>query len=63
MANLIGYLYYYHHAEMIHRLAHKQISSELATRQGKIRTHLDKDGSCLVTVNGKTVYKGNVNKK
>ena len=63
MAKLIGYLYYGHHAGVIHRLAHKQIYSKLATWQGTVRTYLDKDGKCTVEVNGKVVYEGNINER
>lgn len=63
MANLIGYLDFFHHSGTIHKLAHKQIRSRLATWKGEIVTDLDKDGDAVVTVNGKVVYQGNVNKK
>jgi len=63
MAALIGYLNYGHHAGTIHRLAHRDISSSLATWEGRITTYLSKDGSYLVYVNGKTITEGNVNKK
>ena len=52
MAKLIGYLKYGHHAGVIHRLAHKEISSELATWEGNIRTELYPDGKAFVYVNG-----------
>jgi len=61
MANLIGFLEYGHHAGIVHRLAHKVISSNLKTWHGNVYTWLDKDGNCEISVNGKTVYKGNVN--
>jgi hypothetical protein len=63
MAKLIGYLRYGHHAGVIHRLAHKEISSELATWEGNIRTELYPDGKAFVYVNGNLVYKRNVNNK
>ena len=63
MANLIGYLHYGHHAGVVHRLGHRQISSKLATWHGTVKTYLDKDGSYTVEVNGKVVSEGNVNKK
>ena len=63
MANLIGYLHYGHHAGTIHRLAHKQISSKLATWNGSIWTTLNKDGSTIIEVNGKKVWEGNIDKK
>jgi hypothetical protein len=63
MAALIGYLNYGHHAGTVHRLAHKDISSRLATWNGEIYTELFKDGRALVIVNGKTVWQGNIEKK
>lgn len=63
MAALIGWLRYGHHAGVIHRLAHKSISSSLKTWEGDISAYLDKDGNGSVSVNGKTVWKGNVNRK
>ena len=63
MAALIGYLNYGHHAGTIHRLAHKTISSRLATWEGDINTYLSKDGSYIVYMNNKTVAEGNVNRK
>lgn len=62
MAALIGYLNYGHHAGTIHRLAHQDIDSKLATWQGHIKTHLSKDGSHSVYVNGNEIAAGNVNK-
>jgi len=62
MANLIGYLEYGHHAGTVHRLAHKNISARLATWQGTINTHLDKDGNAIVDVDGAEVWRGNINK-
>ena len=61
MAALIGYLTYHHHAGTIHRLAHRDIDSQLATWSGHIDTHLSKDGSYAVYVNGKEIATGNVN--
>ena len=63
MAKLIGYLRYGHHAGVIHRLAHKEISAELATWEGNIRTELYPNGNAYVYVNGHLVYKRNLNKK
>ena len=63
MAALIGYLNYGHHAGTIHRLAHRDINSKLATWQGDIRTYLSKDGNYLVEVNGKRIAEGNVNER
>jgi hypothetical protein len=63
MAKLIGYLRYGHHAGMIHRLAHKQISAKLATWEGDIEVTLNAEGTAYIHVNGKQVFKGNVNKK
>jgi hypothetical protein len=63
MAALIGYLEYGHHAGLVHRLAHKVIESELRTWDGRINTTLLKDGTYFVSVNGKDVANGNVNKK
>ena len=63
MAKLIGYLHYGHHAGSIHRLAHKQISAELATWDGKIETTLNADGTAYIYVNGKQVFTGNINKE
>jgi len=63
MANLIGYLNYGHHAGTIHRLAHKEISSKLATWNGEITTDLFKDGKASVSVNGQTIWHGNVNER
>ena len=63
MAALIGYLEYGHHAGVIHRLAHKTISSDLRTWHGGIDTILYKDGSFYVSVNGQRIAKGNVNSR
>jgi hypothetical protein len=62
MANLIGYLEYGHHAGTVHRLAHKKISSRLATWTGNITTYLDKDGDAHVDVDGAEVWRGNIHK-
>ena len=61
MANLIGFLNYGHHAGTIHRLAHKTISSRLATWRGNIETEVDKEGNYSVSVNGEIIKKGNIN--
>jgi len=63
MAALIGYLNYGHHAGTIHRLAHRDISSKLATWEGDIETYLAKDGSFSVYANGYKVAEGNVNQR
>lgn len=63
MAALIGYLNYDHHARVIHRLSHHDISSRLATWTGAISTELSKDGTYSVFVNGKLVADGNVEMK
>ena len=63
MAALIGFLDYGHHAGVVHRLAHRTISSNLKTWQGEIRTSLNKDGTFFVSVNGKDIAKGNVDTK
>jgi len=63
VAALIGYLNYGHHAGTIHRLAHRDINSTLATWHGDINTWLSKDGSYSVCVNGKEIATGNVNPK
>ena len=63
MAALIGYLTYGHHAGTVHRLAHRVIESQLATWEGRIDTGLNKNGDASVSVNGKEVWHGNVNKK
>lgn len=62
MATLIGYLNYHHHAGTTHRLAHRDIDSQLATWQGHIDTHLSKDGSYVVYVNDRQIASGNLNK-
>lgn len=61
MAKLIGYLEYGHHAGVIHRLAHKLISSKLATWQGNTETMLNAGGDCTIYVNGEIVWQGNIN--
>jgi len=63
MAALIGYLNYGHHAGTIHRLAHRDINSNLATWEGQISTYLSKDGAYSVHVNGKVIASGNVNQR
>jgi len=63
VAALIGYLNYGHHAGTIHRLAHREIDSHLATWQGHIHTYLDKAGDYQVWVNTKLIVRGNVNKQ
>jgi len=63
MAALIGFLDYGHHAGVIHRLAHRTISSNLKTWHGEIRTTLNKDGSFYVSVNGEDIVRGNVDSK
>lgn len=63
MANLRGTLNYGHHAGSVSKLAHENISAELATWEGRISASLNKDGSYSVAVNGTTIKKGNVNKK
>jgi len=62
MAALIGYLEYGHHAGIVHRLSHKVIESQLRTWKGRIDTTLLKDGTYYVSVNGKDIATGNVNK-
>jgi len=63
MAALIGYLEYGHHAGVVHRLAHRVISSQLATWEGRIDTTLARDGNFYVSVNGKQIAEGNLNDK
>ena len=63
MAALIGYLNYGHHAGTIHRLAHREIDSHLATWKGHIHTYLNKEGKFEVWVNTQKIAEGNVNQK
>ena len=63
MAALIGYLEYGHHAGVVHRLAHRTISAQLRTWEGRIDATLNKDGTYYFSVNGKDIATGNVNKK
>lgn len=63
MAKLIGYLMYGHHAGTIHRLAHKEIESKLATWKGSTTTILKSDGMCKIYVNGELIYNKNINIK
>ena len=61
MANLRGVLQ--GSRGLTSRLGSREIWSRLNTWEGDIFTTLFKDGDAVVEVNGKEVWRGNVNKK
>lgn len=49
------------HYSSASRLSNSHMVSYMNTWRGNIETVLREDGSCSVTVNGETVFRGNVN--